>query len=262
MGSQSQTRVSDFHFRYFHFPGDQGPGVRRSEAEPFSKAQRTCSFRHLVVNRSVILQTPSMDHNLVMVNGRTDVWATWCEEPAHWERPWCWERLRARGEGGDGGWDGWMTSSTQWTWVWANSGRWWRTGKPGVLQSMGSQSQTWLSDWTTTSKSGWVGWQREGGAGFAIRTVPWFSEREREKGTEAGWWPGFLQGETDYITAYVFLELKKKGASLPTWEGCQKSQNICQSRVECFSSFPLCTSFFYGLTISENLSFRRVFRDN
>ena len=37
------------------------------------------------------------------------------------------------------GWDVWMTSTTQWTWVWTNSGRWWRTGKPGMLQSMGSQ---------------------------------------------------------------------------------------------------------------------------
>ena len=42
-------------------------------------------------------------------------------------------------EGSDRGWDGWMASMTQWTWVWANSGRWWRTGRPGVLQSMGSQ---------------------------------------------------------------------------------------------------------------------------
>ena len=48
-------------------------------------------------------------------------------------------RLRARGEGGDRGWDGWMASPTWWTWVWANSGKWWRTGRPGVLQSMGSQ---------------------------------------------------------------------------------------------------------------------------
>ena len=42
-------------------------------------------------------------------------------------------------EGGNRGWDGWMASLTQWTLVWANSGRWWSTGKPGVLQSMGSQ---------------------------------------------------------------------------------------------------------------------------
>ena len=56
------------------------------------------------------------------------------------KRFWCWERLRARGEGATRGWGGWMTSPTQWTWVWANSGRQWRTGKSGVLQFMGLQS--------------------------------------------------------------------------------------------------------------------------
>ena len=43
--------------------------------------------------------------------------ATWCKEAAHWKRPWCWERLRAGGEGGNRGWDGWLATSTQWTWV-------------------------------------------------------------------------------------------------------------------------------------------------
>ena len=42
---------------------------------------------------------------------------TWCEELTHWKRPRCWERLRVRGEGDDRGWDGWMASPTQWTWV-------------------------------------------------------------------------------------------------------------------------------------------------
>ena len=54
-------------------------------------------------------------------------------------RLWCWERLKVGGEGDDRGWDGWMASPTQCTWVWVGSGRWWRKGKPGVLQSMGSQ---------------------------------------------------------------------------------------------------------------------------
>ena len=54
--------------------------------------------------------------------------ATWCEELTHWERPWCWERLKVGGGGDDRGWDGWMASPTQWTWVWVNSGRWWWTG--------------------------------------------------------------------------------------------------------------------------------------
>ena len=57
----------------------------------------------------------------------------------HWKRPWCWERLKAEGEEGTRRWDSWMASPMQWTWTWANSRRWWGTGRPGVLQSMGSQ---------------------------------------------------------------------------------------------------------------------------
>ena len=57
----------------------------------------------------------------------------------HWKRPWCWERLRAGGEGDDRGWDGWMASPTPWSWVWVNSRSWLWTGRPGMLQSMGSQ---------------------------------------------------------------------------------------------------------------------------
>ena len=62
--------------------------------------------------------------------------AAWCEELSHWKRAWCWERLRAR-EGDDRGWDGQLTSPTQWAWIWADSGRQLRTGNPGRLQSMG-----------------------------------------------------------------------------------------------------------------------------
>ena len=58
--------------------------------------------------------------------------ATWCKELTHLKRPWCWERLKA-GEGDKRGWDGWMASLTQWTWVWVDSGSWWWTGRPGVL---------------------------------------------------------------------------------------------------------------------------------
>ena len=68
------------------------------------------------------------------------------------ERPWCWERLKAGGEGDDRGWDGWMASLTQWTWVWVSSGSWWWTGRPGVLQSIGLQrvGPNWVTDlnWT------------------------------------------------------------------------------------------------------------------
>ena len=59
----------------------------------------------------------------------------YCEELAHLKRPWCWERSKAGGEGDDRGWDRWMASPSQWTWVWISSGIWWWTGRPGVLGS-------------------------------------------------------------------------------------------------------------------------------
>ena len=69
----------------------------------------------------------------------SNILATWCKELTHWERPWCWERLKAREEGSDRRWNGWMASLTWWTWVGENSGRYWRTRKPRMLQFMGSQ---------------------------------------------------------------------------------------------------------------------------
>ena len=69
------------------------------------------------------------------------------KELTHWKRSWCWEGLKEGGEGDSRGWDDWMTSRTRWTWVWASSRSWWWTGKPGVLQSMGSQRVG--HDWVT-----------------------------------------------------------------------------------------------------------------
>jgi len=70
----------------------------------------------------------------------------------HWKRLWCWEGLGAGGEGDDRGWDGWMASPTRWTWVWVNSGRWWWTGRPGILRFMGLQrvGHNWVTElnWT------------------------------------------------------------------------------------------------------------------
>ena len=65
--------------------------------------------------------------------------ATGCEKLTHLKRPWFWERLKVGGEGEDRGWNGWMASLTRWRWVWASVRSWWWTGKPGVLQCMGSQ---------------------------------------------------------------------------------------------------------------------------
>ena len=90
-----------------------------------------------------------------MFIGRTDAEAEtpilWPPDMKNWswKRPWCWERLKVGGEGDSRGWDGWMASSTQWTWLWGSS---WRTGRSGVLQSMGSQRvrHNWATElnWT------------------------------------------------------------------------------------------------------------------
>ena len=91
--------------------------------------------------------------------GRTDVEAQtsilWPPDATSWltgKRSWCWERLKAEGEGDDRGWDGWMASPTQWARGWINSGSWWWTGRPGMLQSMGLQrvGQDWATElnWT------------------------------------------------------------------------------------------------------------------
>ena len=76
-------------------------------------------------------------------------------ELTHWKRLWCWEGLGAGGEGEDRGWDGWMASQTRWTWVWVNSGRWWWTGRPGVLRFMGSQESD-TTEWLNWTELNWM----------------------------------------------------------------------------------------------------------
>ena len=95
---------------------------------------------------------PKGDQSWVFLGG-TDAKAEtpilWPPHVKNWliGKDWCWEGLGARGDGDDRGWDGWMASLTRWTWVWVNSGSWWWTGRPGVLQFMGSQSVG--HDWVT-----------------------------------------------------------------------------------------------------------------
>ena len=98
--------------------------------------------------QSIIKETsPKYSLEGLMLKLKLQYFGTWCEELAHWKRLWCWERLKAGGEGDDGGWDGWIVSPTQWTWVWANSRSWWWTDRPCVLQSMWSQN--FGHDWAT-----------------------------------------------------------------------------------------------------------------
>ena len=105
-------------------------------------------------NQSILKEiSPEYSLEGLMLKLKLQYLATWCEELTLCKRPWFWERLKGGGEGDYRRWDGWMALPTQWTWVWARSGSWWWTGKPSVLQSMGSQSQTRLSDSTELTES-------------------------------------------------------------------------------------------------------------
>ena len=105
-------------------------------------------------SNQLIIKEISPEYSLegLMLKLKFKYLATWCEELTHWKRPWCWDRLKAGGEGDDRGWDGWMASPTRWTWVWVSSVSWWWTGKPGMLQSKGLQRvrHNWATElnWT------------------------------------------------------------------------------------------------------------------
>ena len=122
--------------------------------------------------------------------------ATSCEELTHWKRPWCWEGLRAGGEGDNTGWDCWMASLTRWMWVWVNSGSWWWTGRPGLLWFMGSQRvrHNWVTDlnWVHLSSVGglWLVYVRFPWQVFSL-TAGWLRLRFVMWAGSLGW-PSFL----------------------------------------------------------------------
>ena len=104
-------------------------------------------------NQSVIKKiSPECSLEGLMSGWNSDTLATWYEELIHLKKPSCTERLKVGGEGDDRGWDGWMASPTQWTWVWVDFGSWWWTGRPGLLRFMGSQrvGHHWVTElnWT------------------------------------------------------------------------------------------------------------------
>ena len=103
--------------------------ARRSNQYILKEISPECSLEGLMLK----LKLQFFGHLI----GRTD----------SFEKTWCWERLKAGGEGDDRGWDVWMASLSQWTWIWVNSRSWWWAGRPGVLQSMGLQRVG--HDWAT-----------------------------------------------------------------------------------------------------------------
>ena len=128
--------------------------------------------------------SPSVRKSVLNVHWKDWCWswnsntlAIWCEELTHLKRPWCLERLRAGGEGNDRGWDSWIASLTQWTWVCINSGSWRWTGRPGVLQFMGSQRVR--HDWT----------ELKWGTISSSTPLPWFRIRQ---GSQCSIWSSYI----------------------------------------------------------------------
>ena len=115
--------------------------IKKAEHWRIDAFERWCWRRLLRIpwiarrsNQSILKDiSPGCSLEGLMLKLKLNNLASWCIELTHWKRPWCWERVKAGGEGGNRGWDGWMASLTQWTWVWVNSRNWWWAGKPGML---------------------------------------------------------------------------------------------------------------------------------
>ena len=106
-------------------------------------------------NLSILKEiTPEYTLCSLMLKLKLQYLATWCKELTPWKRPWCWERLKAGGEGDNRGWDGCLASPTRCTRVWVNPLSWWWTGRPGMLRFTGSQRvrHDWVIElnWTDT----------------------------------------------------------------------------------------------------------------
>ena len=109
--------------------------------------------------------------------------ATWCEELTHWKRPWCLERLKAGGEGDDREWDGWMVSLTWWTWVSVNSGSWWWTERPGMLEFMRWQrvGHDWATDLIWSDLNSNVVWEFGFPGVTVVNNLPAKQEKQEKR---------------------------------------------------------------------------------
>jgi len=110
-------------------------------------------------NQSILKETsPGCSLEGLMLRLKLQYFGHLMQRVDFWKRPWCWEGLEVGGEEDDRGWDVWMASRTQCTWVWVNSGSWWWTGRPGVLQFMGLQrvGHDWAPELNWTECRSWV----------------------------------------------------------------------------------------------------------
>ena len=116
-------------------------GVREDSWESLGLVRRS--------NQSILKEINS-EYSLkgLMLKLKLQYFSYWMSRTDSLGKTWCWERLKAGGEGDDRGLDGWVTLLTRWTWVCIGSGSWWWTGKPGMLAVCGvAKSWTGLSDW-------------------------------------------------------------------------------------------------------------------
>ena len=120
----------------------------------------------------------------------TNTLATWYEELTHKKRPWCWERLKA-GEGNNRGWDGWMASLSQWTWVWVNSGVGDRQGSLACCSPWGHQESdmTERLNWTDGLFNGFKNkWANKIKQKQIQRTDSWLSQGGKLMGGGSQLW--------------------------------------------------------------------------
>ena len=152
------------------YVGCENWSVKKAEHWRIGAIELTCWRRLLKVpwtarrsNQSILKEIiPEYSLEDWCWNWSSKTLTTWCEGLTHLKRSWCWERLKAGGEWDNRGWDGWMASPTWWTWVWASSGSWWWTVKPGMLQSMVSHrvGRDWVTglNWTVMMSCSVVLW--------------------------------------------------------------------------------------------------------
>ena len=155
------NRGPSVHSQSYGFPvvlyGCESWTIKKAEGQRIDGFELWCWRRLLRIhwtarrsNQSILKEiSPEYSLEVLRLKLKLQCFAIWCKDPTHWKRRWCWEILKA-GEGDNRGWDGWMASLTQWTWVWAGSGRWWRTGKPGCSPWGCKESDT--TEWLNNNK--------------------------------------------------------------------------------------------------------------
>ena len=129
--------------------------------------------------------------------------AMWCKEQTHWKRPWCWERLKAEGEEGNSGWDGWTASLIQQTWMWANSGKWWDVNREAWCAAVHGVTKSWtrLRSWTELSPYIKPTWPDTGGLGFGPIYASYLQKSFRWNNfliSESERWPKFTKQSSQW----------------------------------------------------------------